>query len=97
MNDGYQVALWLQWNEDGSCEPMYKIFAQDDLGGALKFTEALRRSVYTKEPVRDPQTGFEYGTGITHVALTGGVIGNVTKPGVDVVDANYNWMKRRSQ
>jgi len=95
MNEFNQVAMWLQWNEDGSFEPKCKIFPSGELGTALKFTESLRRSKHTLEAVRDEDTGELYGTNVTHIAITGDVPGNVTKPGVDVTDSSYNWKKRR--
>lgn len=95
MNDFNQVAMWLSWNEDGSFEPKCKIFPPGELGTSLKFTEALRRSKFTKEPLRDEDTGELYGTDVTHITISGDVLGNVTKPGVDVTDETYNWKKRR--
>lgn len=97
MNKFNQVAMWLSWNEDMSeCKPMCKIFPEGELGPALKFTESLRRAKHTGEAVRDVDTGEVYGTNVTHIAITGDVLGNVTKPGVDVTDSSYNWKKRRT-
>lgn len=97
MNKYNQVALWIEWDDEGRYKPMCKIFPAGELGVALKFTESLRRSVYTKEPVRDVETGEEYGTNVSHISIAGDTVGNVTKEGCDVTDSSYNWMKRRSQ
>ena len=95
MNEFNQVAMWLSWNEDGSFTPKCKIFPSGELGTALKFTESLRRSKFTQEPVQDEVSGELYGTNVSHITIAGDVPGNVTKPGVDVTDSSYNWKKRR--
>lgn len=95
MNKFNQVALWIEWDDVGRYKPMCRIFPEGELGIALKFTESLRRSVFTKVPIKDDETGEEYGTNVTHIAITGDTLGNVTKPGCDVVGDDYNWRKRR--
>jgi hypothetical protein len=77
------VIYWLEhWEESGSMvyEPNHT--TTDDLIQALKTAEEMRKRQYSKGD-------------ISHVTLTSENPNSVGKSGVDTVDPDYNWKKRR--
>lgn len=68
--------------DDGTATPQCKDFATQDMNGALRFMEGLR-----KEQRNGAKLGF--------IGMTSEHPDSVGLPGVDETGPEYNWKKRR--
>jgi hypothetical protein len=76
------IVYWSEKSLDGAFKPSCKEFLQEDMIGAMKFMEGMRK-IATEQRLHC-------------ITMSGENPDQVGKMGVDVVDSSYGWTKRRN-